>query len=316
MDLLFNFSFLIGALILLSVLFIILKLYRVRFSKIVIGGVGLFVGLIFSALTNIFSSQLPSPYNDFMSFGILFLFGFGGMYILLVNEDIVYGFWEKFGNFTSAISKFSESEKTKKVFLGGSIVLDTSVAIDGRIEDVLKTGFIQEKILVPRYVIEELHKLSDSADDLKRERGRRGLDILERIQKERKKGIEIIDDNFEDIKEVDKKLVRTAKKRSANLMTVDYNLNKVAKIEGVTVLNINELANSLRMAVVPGEELEIKIVAAGKSKNQGVGYLPDGTMIVVMDGDKYMNRKLNVIVTKSFQTEAGRMIFADIKNEK
>lgn len=313
MDLLFNFSFLIGALILLSVLFIILKLYHVRFSKIVIGGVGLFVGLIFSALTNIFSSQLPSPYNDYVSFGLLFLFGFGGMYLFLVNEDTIYGFWEKFGNFTSAISKFSESEKAKKVFFGGSIVLDTSVAIDGRIEDLLKTGFLQEKILVPRYVIEELHKLSDSSDDLKRERGRRGLDILEKMQKERKKSVEIIDDDYEGIKEVDKKLVKTAKARNASLMTVDYNLNKVAKIEGVNVLNINELANALRMAVVPGEELEIKIVAQGKSKNQGVGYLPDGTMIVVMEGDKYINKKLNVIVTKSFQTEAGRMIFADIK---
>ncbi|HUC87294.1 MAG TPA: TRAM domain-containing protein [Candidatus Saccharimonadales bacterium] len=188
-------------------------------------------------------------------------------------------------------------------------LVDTSVIIDGRIVDIAQAGFAPGKLLVPRFVLAELQLIADSGDAMKRSRGRRGLEMLHTM---RQAGVDmdIIEDDYSDIKEVDAKLVRLGRHLGCNVLTTDYNLNRVASIEGVRVLNINELANAVRPVVIPGENMRTKIVQAGKEKGQGVGYLADGTMIVVDGGDKLMGQDVEVEITRVFQTVAGKMLFA------
>jgi len=192
-------------------------------------------------------------------------------------------------------------------------VLDTSVIIDGRIADICKTGFIEGTLLIPEFILEELRHIADSSDVLKRNRGRRGLDILKQMQKDPNIIVEIINQDFEELQEVDSKLVKLAQLMDARIVTNDYNLNKVAELQGVSVLNINELANAVKPIVLPGEEMDVKVIKEGKEEGQGVAYLDDGTMIVVDEGVKYMNKKISVLVTSILQTAAGRMIFAKPK---
>jgi len=188
-------------------------------------------------------------------------------------------------------------------------ILDTSVIIDGRIMDLLQTGFIEGKIIIPDFVLEELRHIADSADSLKRQRGRRGLDILNEIQKQLAIPVEIHSFKAEKQMEVDSMLLKLAEKLDAFVMTNDYNLNKVAEFQGVRVLNINELANAIKPVVLPGEEMQVTIIKAGKEQGQGVAYLNDGTMIVVDGGSKHIGETKTVIVTSVLQTAAGRMIF-------
>lgn len=189
-------------------------------------------------------------------------------------------------------------------------ILDTSVIIDGRIADIVKTNFIEGTIIIPNFVLSELQHIADSSDSLKRSKGRRGLDILNELQKNQVIPIEFYDGDFEDIDEVDSKLVRLAKLLEGSIITNDYNLNKVAEFQSIKVLNINELANSVKPVLIPGEELEVVVLKAGTERKQGVAYLEDGTMIVVEDGQYHMNETIKVIVTSAIQTNAGRMIFA------
>lgn len=189
-------------------------------------------------------------------------------------------------------------------------ILDTSVIIDGRIKEIAKTGFIEGTLMVPNFVLHELQLISDSADNLKRARGRRGLDILNDIQKDDSLSVEMYDGDFEDLTEVDSKLVKLAKLLDGIVVTNDYNLNKVCEFQNVPVFNINQLANTLKPAVLPGEAMTVTVVKAGTERQQGVAYLDDGTMIVVEDGQHYLNKPLEVIVTSELQTAAGRMIFA------
>lgn len=189
-------------------------------------------------------------------------------------------------------------------------ILDTSVIIDGRIKEIAKTGFIEGTLMVPNFVLHELQLISDSADNLKRARGRRGLDILNDIQKDDSLSVEMYDGDFEDLTEVDSKLVKLAKLLDGIVVTNDYNLNKVCEFQNVPVFNINQLANTLKPAVLPGEAMTVMVVKAGTERQQGVAYLDDGTMIVVEDGQHYLNKPLEVIVTSALQTAAGRMIFA------
>ena len=193
-------------------------------------------------------------------------------------------------------------------------ILDTSVIIDGRIVDILKTGFIEGKILIPVFVLEELRHIADSSDTLKRNRGRRGLDILNEIQAQPQVEVEIVEKNYKTIKEVDSKLLKLAEDLKGAIVTNDYNLNKVASFQKVNVFNINELANAVKPVVLPGEEMQVVIVKEGKENNQGIGYLNDGTMIVVEGGRKYVDEMLDVSVTTVLQTAAGRMIFAKKKD--
>ncbi len=189
-------------------------------------------------------------------------------------------------------------------------ILDTSVIIDGRIADISETGFLEGIMIIPRFVLNELQQIADSADSLKRQRGRRGLDILNKMKKGLKTVVQMVDDDFPEIREVDEKLIELAKKFESQIITNDFNLNKVAQIHGVKVLNINELANALKPIVLPGEEMTVQIIREGKDPNQGIGYLEDGTMIVVEDGMQYIGKKIDVVVTSVLQTTAGRMIFA------
>ena len=192
-------------------------------------------------------------------------------------------------------------------------ILDTSVIIDGRIADICRTGFIEGVLVVPRFVLEELQHIADSSDVLKRNRGRRGLDILRTMQKESHVAIQISDQDYDDVSEVDSKLVRLAVNLDAKVVTNDYNLNKVADLQGVRVLNINELANAVKPVVLPGEEMVVHVIKDGKETGQGVAYLDDGTMIVVDGGKKFLGEQVDVLVTSVLQTAAGRMIFAKPK---
>ena len=188
--------------------------------------------------------------------------------------------------------------------------MDTSVIIDGRIADICSTGFLDGKLLIPVFVLEELQHIADSADALKRVRGRRGLDILQKIRTESGLQVEIINQDFEDITEVDSKLIRLGQQLGGKIVTNDYNLNKVSELQGVPVLNINDLSNAVKPVVIPGENMHVTVVKEGKEQGQGIAYLDDGTMIVIENGRYYLNKAIEVEVTSALQTSAGRMIFA------
>ncbi|OGX26964.1 MAG: hypothetical protein A3J51_06185 [Omnitrophica WOR_2 bacterium RIFCSPHIGHO2_02_FULL_45_21] len=192
------------------------------------------------------------------------------------------------------------------------VVVDTSAIIDGRIADICKSRFIEGKMVVPRFVLKELQQISDSADPIKRQRGRRGLEVLNTIQKDIGIPVIIHEEDFPEIKEVDAKLVKLAKLLEAKIFTVDFNLNRVAEIQGIKVLNINELANALKPVVFPGELMEIRLLREGKEYNQAVGYLDDGTMVVAEDARKFIGSTVKVAVTSVLQTQAGRMIFTKL----
>ncbi len=206
-----------------------------------------------------------------------------------------------------------ESRAKKNGKVSDKILLDTSAIIDGRIADISQTGFVNGTLLVPRFVLEELQHIADSADTLRRNRGRRGLDILNRLQKETNIPVEISDTDIDGVVEVDAKLVKLARNLHCPIITNDFNLNRVAELQGVKVLNINELANAVKPVLLPGEEMMVKIIQDGKELGQGVGYLDDGTMIVVEGGRQHMNSTVEVTVTRVLQTVAGRMIFAHPK---
>jgi len=193
------------------------------------------------------------------------------------------------------------------------VVLDTSVIIDGRIMDIIKTKFLEGKIIIPKFVLKELQQVADSTDPIKRQRGRRGLEILHTIQKEVPQDIMLHEDEFPEVVEVDAKLVKLAKLLDARILTVDFNLNRVASLQGIKVLNINELANALKPVVFPGELMQVKLIKEGKEHNQAIGYLDDGTMVVVEEGRKFLGQEVKVMVTSVLQTQAGRMIFTKLE---
>lgn len=192
-------------------------------------------------------------------------------------------------------------------------ILDTSVIIDGRIVDICKTKFLGGKIIIPKFVLKELQQIADSTDPIKRQRGRRGLEMLHVLQKEAGLDITLHEEDFPEISEVDAKLVKLAKLMDAKILTVDFNLNRVASIQGIKVLNINELANAIKPVVFPGEQMRIKLIKEGKEYNQGVGYLEDGTMVVVEEARRLIGQEVKVVVTSVLQTQAGRMIFTKLE---
>jgi len=195
-------------------------------------------------------------------------------------------------------------------------LLDTSAIIDGRILDICKTKFLENKMVIPKFVLKELQQIADSTDPIKRQRGRRGLEILHTLQKEMGQDIMLHEEELPDILEVDTKLIKLAKLLEAKILTVDFNLNRVASLQGIKVLNINDLSNALKPMVFPGEEMQIKLLKEGKEYNQAVGYLDDGTMVVVEDGRRLIGQEVRVVVTSVLQTQAGRMIFTKIEKHK
>ncbi|WP_186576189.1 PIN/TRAM domain-containing protein [Aquibacillus kalidii] len=209
--------------------------------------------------------------------------------------------------------KSADSEEETGLELPKVKILDTSVIIDGRIADICQTSFLEGTVIIPQFVLEELQHIADSSDVLKRNRGRRGLDVLNRMQKDLPVNVEIYEGDFEEIQEVDSKLVKLAKVINGIVVTNDFNLNKVCEFQNVQVLNINDLANAVKPIVLPGEELAVQVIKDGKEQNQGVAYLDDGTMIVVEEGKDYIGKTIEVLITSVLQTSAGRMIFAKPK---
>lgn len=287
-------------------------------SEIIFGVVGIIAGLIVASLISIPIKSLLNDVSD--TVGALIgniIYIFANIIAVVIGVNISVKRRNEIIAFFQGLKKPSVKDKDKKGKGERSKlpkVLDTSVIIDGRIFDLCKTGFIEGTLVIPSFVLDELRHVSDCSDSLKRVRGRRGLDILNKIQKELDMDVEIWEGDFPEISEVDSKLLKLSQKLDGKVLTNDYNLNKVAEVQGVPVLNINELANAIKPVVLPGEEMVITIVKDGKESGQGVAYLDDGTMIVVEGGRKFMGDEITVDVTSVLQTAAGRMIFAKKKD--
>ncbi|MGY3716700.1 PIN domain-containing protein [Sutcliffiella cohnii] len=287
------------------------SLVKAPVTDVLFGSLGLIFGLIVAFLAVIPLGKIPFQLvSTVIPIFLTILLGYLGFQVGFKKRDELVGLFSISGKFGK--KKVLEEEEvdlsSKKLK-----ILDTSVIIDGRVADICQTGFLEGTIVIPRFVLEELQHIADSSDVLKRNRGRRGLDILNRIQKELSIKVEIYEGNFEDIQEVDSKLVKLAKLTSGVVVTNDFNLNKVCELQSVDVLNINDLANAVKPVVLPGEELTVQVIKDGKEHNQGVAYLDDGTMIVVEEGRDFIGKHIEVLVTSVLQTSAGRMIFAKPK---
>ncbi|MFN2250319.1 MAG: PIN/TRAM domain-containing protein [Anaerolineae bacterium] len=269
-------------------------------KQIVGASVGLAFGLLLSALVAIPLSQLPDPFSQFLPFFVAITLAYLGAAVGSHDPDTY------LGPARSIIGSGDDQDGGKEG--GDYIVLDTSVIIDGRITDVAETGFLVRTLLVPRFVLGELQQIADSADALRRNRGRRGLEVLNQLQQSQVVKVEIADREPPG-GDVDRKLVMLAEELDCPIMTNDFNLNRVAEIQGVTVLNLNELANAVKTVLLPGETIDIAIIQEGKEFGQGVGYLEDGTMVVVEGGRDYIGQTIEVVVTRMLQTVAGRMVF-------
>lgn len=292
------------------------RLQKIPTQELMGGAIGVIIGLIISSLLS--NSFIGIPFfGPLLSIVSSLFLGYLGLTLgARRKEDIlsVFNIFPKFKDKGEKGEKNKETRETPGVEANCNYkVLDTSVIIDGRIADIVKTGFVEGILLIPSFVLEELRHIADSSDLLKRNRGRRGLDILNQISKETAIKVQIYEQDFEDIAEVDSKLVRLGQILGAPVLTNDYNLNKVAEIQGVKVLNINELANAIKPVVLPGEEMTVQVMKEGKESGQGVAYLDDGTMIVVDMGRRYIGQHISVLVTSVLQTAAGRMIFAKPK---
>jgi uncharacterized protein YacL len=279
---------------------------QVPAQQLLAATIGLLIGLIIAALTAFPLSFLPNPLGSILPFLSLLLFGYLGAWVMMMRER----------DFFAILGGRFGKEGATRTTSDRQVLLDTSVIIDGRIADISHTGFIEGTMVIPRFVLAELQHIADSADALRRNRGRRGLDMLNKLQKESIVPIRITDLDVEDVHEVDDKLMRLAKNLRCAIVTNDYNLNRVAELQGIRVLNINELANAVRAVVLPGEQMRIRIVQEGKELAQGVAYLDDGTMVVVDNGKKHIGSVIDVVVTRMLQTNQGRMIFGAPVDEK
>ncbi len=280
-------------------------LQKIPTKNIISAIVGLVVGLIIANLLAYSFSFIP-VIGMYLPLALNLILGLLGLNIGLNKADEITNFFGYFKNINRIKRRYKEE-------IGCDKVLDTSVIIDGRILDICQSNFLEGDLIVPRFVLSELQHIADSSDTLKRNRGRRGLDILNKMIKLNKNKVKIIGKDYMEQKEVDIKLIKLAKDIRAKIITNDYNLNKIAQLEGVPVLNINDLANALKAVILPGEEITTQIIKEGKEPEQGVAYLDDGTMIVVEDGNRYIGKKVNIVVTSILQTPAGRMIFGKMK---
>ncbi|KMY48192.1 PIN/TRAM domain-containing protein [Peribacillus loiseleuriae] len=285
------------------------QLVKAPITDIVFGSIGLLVGLLAAYIIGSALNAIQFPIlNTVAPILLTLLFGYLGFQVGFKKRDEFLSLFSKAGKRKIQDSEQELEEQNRKMK-----ILDTSVIIDGRIADICQTGFLEGVIVIPQFVLAELQHIADSSDALKRNRGRRGLDILNRIQKELSIKVEMYEGDFEDIQEVDSKLVKLAKISNGVVVTNDFNLNKVCEFQGVPVLNINDLANAVKPVVLPGEEMSVQVIKDGKEQNQGIAYLDDGTMIVVEGGRDYIGKRIDVLVTSVLQTSAGRMIFAKPK---
>lgn len=275
-------------------------------SRTLLAGLfGLIVSLIIAGLLSFPLSLLPRPFSQILPIAVAIVLAYLGVVIFIARQNDIlsmFSFIPARGGDGRAKQSTADTSR--------SILLDTSVIIDGRIVDIVATGFLAGSLLIPRFVLAELQHIADSGDKLRRQRGRRGLEVLSNLQKEPKIPVHISDIDVEGAREVDDKLVILARQMHAPILTNDFNLNRVAELQGVTILNINDLANAVKAVFLPGEELTIRIIQEGREARQGVGYLDDGTMVVVQDGSDLVGQDVQTSVTKVLQTAAGRMIFA------
>ena len=286
---------------------IICRLQKVPTQNFAAATIGLIVGLIIANLLAYSLSFIPII-GSYLPIILSVIMGALGINIGINKKDEIVNFFGYFKN----INKVRKKENI--AYFVHPKILDTSVIIDGRILDICQTEFLEGELIIPRFVLSELQHIADSSDSLKRNRGRRGLDVLNKMTKIKKNRVKIVGKDYNEPKEVDAKIIRLAKDIKAKVITNDYNLNKVAQLEGIPVLNINDLSNALKAVILPGEEMNTQIIKEGKEPEQGIAYLDDGTMIVVEDGHKYIGKKVNILVTSILQTPAGRMIFGRMKS--
>jgi uncharacterized protein YacL len=281
-------------------------LTRLSTQSLASGLIGLIVGLIIAALLTFPLSLLPSPFGRLLPFVAVLLFSYFGISVFVMRQGDLFTVFRQVSRGAEAVETGSPQR---------SILLDTSVIIDGRIADIARTGFLSGSLLIPRFVLNELQYIADSGESLRRQRGRRGMEVLSQLQKDTTIPVRISDIDVEGVREVDDKLIVLARQLRSPILTNDYNLNRIAELQGVAVLNVNELANAVKMVFLPGENIEVNIIQEGKEAGQGVGYLDDGTMVVVEDGRNVLNHEVVVTVTKVLQTAAGRMIFGRLARE-
>lgn len=284
--------------------FIRTRLTRLSAEALLASLAGLVSGLLIAALLAFPLSLLPKPFGEVLPFAGVIIFVYFGVALFSVRQNDI-------SNLVGGLGSKREVGGTSGwQQINRTILLDTSVIIDGRVADIAKTGFLPGTMLIPRFVLNELQYIADSSDSLRRQRGRRGMEVLAELQKGSSVAVRISDIDVDGVREVDDKLVILARQMKCPILTNDYNLNRIAELQGVTILNINELANSVKSVVLPGEVLLINVIQEGKEFAQGVGYMEDGTMVVVENGNKYLHQEIHVSVTKVLQTAAGRMIFA------
>jgi uncharacterized protein YacL len=299
-------SALVGAALALAFVFIEMRLRKASLKRLigaVVGGIfGITGALVISHLLSLTSLEKASI--SYVQITLLLLLGYVGLVVGASKGDLL--------NLAAMGGLFSAERQGRK----SAKILDTSVIIDGRIADICDTGFLEGPLLLPQFVLRELQLVADSTDPQKRNRGRRGLDVMQRIQKAASVQVQIVEEDFPQVREVDLKLIELAKKIEGKILTNDFNLNKVAQVQRVPVLNINELANALKPVVLPGEIMRVFILKEGKEYNQGVAYLDDGTMVVVDNARKMISKTIDISVTSVLQTTAGKMIFGKYENNK
>jgi len=293
---------LVGGMISLLIIFLEIGMRKVSVKGLSSAVFGLILGLIMAKLvTDAFSlAQVPQEQLVTTRVTLTLIFCYLGMVIGLRGKDEF--------NIIIPYVRLRRQDQDEEI-----TILDTSVIIDGRILDIFKTNFLGGRIIIPRFVLKELQQIADSTDPIKRQRGRRGLEMLHSIQKEIGRDVTVNEEDFPEIPEVDAKLVKLGKLLEGKILTVDYNLNRVATVQGLKVLNINELANALKPVVFPGEQMQIKLIKEGKEYNQAIGYLEDGTMVIVEDARRMLGQEVKVSVTSVLQTQAGRMIFTKLE---
>jgi uncharacterized protein YacL len=286
------------------------RLGRLSAETLFAGLIGMIVGLLTAALLSFPLSLLPQPFGQILPFVAVIAFSWLGISLFVMRQGDIMGL-------LSALSGRGGEGGSSSSWtnLNRTILLDTSVIIDGRVADIAKTGFLPGTLLIPRFVLNELQYIADSPDGLRRQRGRRGMEVLAELQKIPIILVRISDINAEGVREVDDKLVVLAKQLKCPILTNDYNLNRIAELQGVTILNINELANAVKSVVLPSERMTLNIFQEGKEYGQGVGYMDDGTMVVVENGHDFIGEYKEVVVTKVLQTAAGRMIFARVEED-
>lgn len=280
------------------------KLTRLSAESLLASLAGLIAGLLTAALLAFPLSLLPAPFGEILPFVGVVVFVYFGITLFSMRQNDISNLIGGLG------SKRESGSASGWQQVNRTILLDTSVIIDGRVADIARTGFLPGTLLIPRFVLNELQYIADSSDSLRRQRGRRGMEVLAELQKGSSVAVRISDIDVDGVREVDDKLVILARQMKCPILTNDYNLNRIAELQGVTILNINELANSVKSVVLPGEVLLLNVIQEGKESGQGVGYMEDGTMVVVENGNKFLHQEIHVSVTKVLQTAAGRMIFA------